>query len=134
MSRVRLLLADGVGLGKTIQAGLILTELMARRVAHRILVVSPAGPLLDQWQQEMTERFGLRLQIIDRACLEDVRRSTELGANPFDHIPLGLVSLDFLKQERILNLLDKMSSSSTKLIIAWTSVPHRIVKIPSAGI
>src|SRR5437773_3961964 len=48
MSRVRLLLADGVGLGKTIQAGLILTELLARRLAHRILVVAPAGPLLSQ--------------------------------------------------------------------------------------
>ena len=109
MSRVRLLLADGVGLGKTIQAGLILTELMARRVAHRILIVSPAGPLLDQWQLEMSERFGLRLEIIDRAKLEEIRRSTELGANPFDHIPLGLVSIDFLKQERIIDLLERAS-------------------------
>ena len=53
MSRPRLLLADGVGLGKTIQAGLILTELIARRIAHRILIVSPAGPLLEQWKTEM---------------------------------------------------------------------------------
>jgi len=59
-SRARLLLADGVGLGKTIQAGLVLTELIARRIAHRILTVAPAGPLLEQWQMEMTERFGLR--------------------------------------------------------------------------
>jgi hypothetical protein len=48
MSRVRMLLADGVGLGKTIQAGLVITELMARRLAQRILIVSPAGPLLEQ--------------------------------------------------------------------------------------
>ncbi|HEY9631560.1 MAG TPA: helicase-related protein [Coleofasciculaceae cyanobacterium] len=109
MGRVRLLLADGVGLGKTIQAGLILTELIARRVAHRILVVSPAGPLLDQWQLEMTERFGLRMDVIDRAKLEEIRRKTELGANPFDHIPLGLVSIDFLKQERVLDLLERAS-------------------------
>lgn len=109
MSRVRLLLADGVGLGKTIQAGLILTELMARRVAHRILIVSPAGPLLEQWQMEMGERFGLRMEVIDRAKLEEIRRTTELGANPFDHIPLGLVSIDFLKQERILDLLERAS-------------------------
>src|ERR687892_707803 len=78
MSRVRLLLADGVGLGKTIQAGLVITELMARRVAHRILVVSPAGPLLEQWRFEMAQRFGLRLEVIDRGRLEEVRRSTEL--------------------------------------------------------
>lgn len=109
MSRVRLLLADGVGLGKTIQAGLVLTELMARRVAHRILIVSPAGPLLEQWKIEMGERFGLRMEVIDRAKLEEIRRTTELGANPFDHIPLGLVSIDFLKQERILDLLERAS-------------------------
>ncbi len=109
MSRPRLLLADGVGLGKTIQAGLILTELVARRLAHRILVVSPAGPLMEQWQFEMSERFGLRLEFIDRAKLEDIRRSTELGSNPFDHIPLGLVSIDFLKQERVLDQLERAS-------------------------
>ncbi|MBD2358143.1 DEAD/DEAH box helicase family protein [Tolypothrix sp. FACHB-123] len=109
MSRVRLLLADGVGLGKTIQAGLVLTELMARRVAHRILIVCPSGPLLEQWKLEMAERFGLRLDVINRARLEEIRRSTELGANPFDHIPLGLVSIDFLKQERVLELLERAS-------------------------
>lgn len=109
MSRVRLLLADGVGLGKTIEAGLVLTELMARRLAHRILIVTPAGPLLDQWKVEMAERFGLRPDVIDRARLEEIRRSTELGANPFDHIPLGLASIDFLKQERVLDLLERAS-------------------------
>lgn len=105
--RPRLLLADGVGLGKTIQAGLVLTELVARRIAHRILIVSPAGPLLAQWKEEMRERFGLRLEVIDRATLEEVRRQNELGANPFDHIPLGLASIDFLKQEKVLELLER---------------------------
>lgn len=109
MSRVRMLLADGVGLGKTIQAGLVITELVARRLAHRILIVSPAGPLLEQWQMEMSQRFGLRLEVIDRAKLDDVRRGTELGSNPFDHVPLGLVSVDFLKQERVLELLERAS-------------------------
>ncbi|MDX1963862.1 MAG: DEAD/DEAH box helicase family protein, partial [Pirellulales bacterium] len=109
MSRVRLLLADGVGLGKTIQAGLVITELVARRLAHRILIVSPAGPLMAQWQVEMSERFGLRLEVIDRQKLEDIRRSTELGSNPFDYVSLGLVSVDFLKQERILEQLERTS-------------------------
>jgi SNF2 family DNA or RNA helicase len=107
MSRPRLLLADGVGLGKTIQAGLILTELMARRIAHRILIVSPAGPLMEQWKTEMLERFGLRATVIDRAKLNDIRRSTELGANPFDHIAIGLASMDFLKQETVLDQLER---------------------------
>ena len=109
MSRVRLLLADGVGLGKTIQAGLVITELIARRVAHRILIVSPAGPLLEQWRVELAERFGLRMERIDRALLETVRKATELGANPFDAIPLGLVSIDFLKQEAVLTQLERAS-------------------------
>lgn len=109
MSRVRLLLADGVGLGKTIQAGLVITELVARRLAHRVLIVSPAGPLLQQWELEMAERFGLRLEVIDRAKLDEVRRTQELGANPFDHIPLALASIDFLKQERVLDQLERAS-------------------------
>src|SRR5438128_2547474 len=50
LRRARLLLADGVGLSKTIQVGLVITELIARRLAHRVLVVSPPGPLLEQWQ------------------------------------------------------------------------------------
>lgn len=107
LGRVRLMLADGVGLGKTIQAGLIIAELVARRLAHRILVVSPAGPLLEQWRAEMRDRFGLRLQVIDRTALEETRRGTELGANPFDHITLGLASIDFLKQERVLSELER---------------------------
>jgi hypothetical protein len=86
MSRVRVLWAEGVGLGKTIQAGLIITELVARRLAHRILIVSPAGPSMGQWQTELSERFGLRPEIIDRARLEDVRRSvtvpTALSGGP----------------------------------------------------
>lgn len=107
MPRVRLLLADGVGLGKTIQAGLVITEMIARRLAHRILVVSPAGPLLEQWKSELLERFGLRMTVVDRGQLEETRRGTELGANPFDHLPLALASVDFLKQERILDLLER---------------------------
>jgi superfamily II DNA or RNA helicase len=109
MSRVRLLLADAVGLGKTIQAGLIVTEMIARRMAHRVLIVSPAGPLLEQWRLEMAERFGLRLEVIDRSKLDEIRRGTELGSNPFDHVPLGIVSIDFLKQERILDQLERAS-------------------------
>jgi SNF2 family DNA or RNA helicase len=109
MSRVRLLLGDGAGLGKTIQAGLVITELMARRVAHRILVVSPAGPLPEQWRLKMAQRFGLGLEVIDRGRLEEVRCSTELGANPFEHLSLGLASIDLLKQERVLDQLERTS-------------------------
>ena len=110
LPRPRLLLADGVGLGKTIEAGLIAVELIARRRAHRILVVAPAGPLLTQWQQELRARFGLRFtRIADNAALQDQRRTLERGGNPFAAIALCLTSLDFAKQERVLEELERAS-------------------------
>ncbi len=108
LPRPRLLLADGVGLGKTIEAGLIICEMIARRRAHRVLIVAPAGPLLVQWAQELRQRFGLRFTIIaDAAALQEQRRRLELGGNPFDAIALCLVSLDFVKQERVLEELER---------------------------
>ena len=108
LPRPRLLLADGVGLGKTIEAGLIICELIARRRAHRVLVVAPAGPLLVQWAQELRQRFGLRFTLVaDGAALQEQRRKLELGGNPFDAIALCLVSLDFAKQERVLEELER---------------------------
>ena len=107
MARPRLMLADDVGLGKTVEAGLVLAELIARRRAHRILIVSPAGPLLRQWQEEMRERFGLRFRVLDSDALKAIRRGSEFGANPFDHVALGLISIDFAKQETVLQELDR---------------------------
>ncbi|HEY8289061.1 MAG TPA: helicase-related protein, partial [Acetobacteraceae bacterium] len=110
MPRPRLLLADGVGLGKTVQAGLIAAELISRRRAHRIIVVSPAGPLLTQWGQELRQRFGLRFTpIADAASLRDQRARLELGNNPFGSIALCLTSLDFAKQEHVLEDLERAS-------------------------
>ena len=129
MSRSRLLLADGVGLGKTVEAGLIAAELIARRRAHRVLIVSPAGPLLQQWNDEMRLRFGLRFEAIrDWGALQEKRRELVQGANPFDHIALGLLSIDFAKQEKVLQDLERT---------AWDLViideAHHAVKLGTAG-
>ena len=108
LPRPRLLLADGVGLGKTIQACLIATELIARRQAHRIVVVTPSGPLLTQWEQELRLRFGLRFTVLaDAAALRAQRRRLERGGNPFQAMPLCLTSLDFAKQEPVLEELER---------------------------
>lgn len=128
MSRVRMLLADGVGLGKTIQAGLIITELIARRLVHRVLFVTPAGLLLEQWKFEMRDRFGLRIETVDRAKLDSLRRGTELGSNPFDHVPLGIVSIDFLKQESV---IEKLERSSYDVIVIDEA--HHCADAGSAG-
>ncbi|HYZ24489.1 MAG TPA: helicase-related protein, partial [Rhodopila sp.] len=110
MTRPRLLLADGVGLGKTVQAGLIAAELVTRRRAHRILVVTPPGPLLRQWEQEMRQRFGLRFTTIaDAAELRARRRGLEAGANPFQATALCLTSLDFAKQDHVLKELERVA-------------------------
>ena len=71
--RIRSLLADEVGLGKTIEAGLILRELKLRGMAKRVLVVAPKG-LVRQWQAEMRLHFGEKLQFIDPAELAAFRQ------------------------------------------------------------
>lgn len=127
MSRPRLLLADGVGLGKTVEAGLVITELIARRRAHRILIVSPAGPLLSQWNREMRSRFGLRFQTV-RDAGEELRRSLVLGANPFDHVSYCLTSIDFAKQEKVLQELER---TSWDLVVIDEA--HHCVRLGTAG-
>jgi superfamily II DNA or RNA helicase len=128
MSRPRILLADGVGLGKTIEAGLVLVELIARRRAHRVLIVSPPGVLLDQWRQEMRDRFGLRFDVLDRERLDELRRTHELGCNPFDDVALGLISVDFAKQEKVLSELER---SQYDLIVVDEA--HHAFRLGSAG-
>ncbi len=110
LPRPRLLLADGVGLGKTIEAGLIAAEWIARRRAHRILIVAPAGPLLRQWAQEMRYRFGLDFTVLaDAAALRDERRAMALGGNPFGNRAFILTAIDFAKQETVLEELERVS-------------------------
>jgi superfamily II DNA or RNA helicase len=75
---MRLLIADEVGLGKTIEAGLVWTELEARRQANRVLVVCPSA-LLSKWRREMDERFGFELIELDVKGLDDLLGSLETG-------------------------------------------------------
>jgi len=97
MIRVNLLLADDVGLGKTIEAGLVMQELIARRHARRILIVCPAS-LQRQWQDEMADKFHLSFQIVDAAAIQDLRREYGIHTNPWNSFPRLITSMDFLKQ------------------------------------
>lgn len=67
----RMLIADEVGLGKTIEAGLFWTELEARGMANRVFVICPAG-LVEKWQREMVERFGFELKRFDQQTRQDL--------------------------------------------------------------
>jgi ERCC4-related helicase len=99
--RPSLLIADDVGLGKTIEAGLALLELMARGRASRVLIVTPPG-LMDQWQEELREKFGLELTIIDNAAgLARAQTQLPAGISPWDALPRVITSVDFVKKETV---------------------------------
>ena len=102
--RTTLLIADDVGLGKTIEAGLVVQELVLRHRARTALVVCPASLQL-QWRDEMREKFGLEFRIVDRQLLGELRRSRGVTANPFAHFPRLIVSIDWLKAELGMRLL-----------------------------
>ncbi len=103
--RVNLLIADDVGLGKTIEAGLVAQELLLRHRVRRVMVVCPATLTL-KWKAEMAEKFGLDFTIVDSECLKRLRRTHGINANPFRVHPLTIVSLQWLpgpRAERILS-------------------------------
>ena len=78
---LRLLMADEVGLGKTIEAGLVWTEMEARRQADRVLVVCPSM-LVEKWRREMEDRFGFFLTELDAPGLDDLLDRLESGRTP----------------------------------------------------
>ena len=104
MPRTTLLIADDVGLGKTIEAGLVVQELLLRHRARTAMVVCPASLQL-QWRDELREKFGLEFRVVDRELLGQLRRARGVGANPFAHFPRLIVSIDWLKGELGMRLL-----------------------------
>lgn len=103
MPRVNLLIADDVGLGKTIEAGLVLQELIIRHRTRRILIVCPAA-LQIQWRDQMRDKFGLEFRIVDSALMKQLRRQRGIHVNPWTHFPRLITSIDFLKRDRPLRL------------------------------
>jgi superfamily II DNA or RNA helicase len=97
LPRPRLLLADDVGLGKTVEAGLILQELSARRRANRVLVVCPAG-IMNQWRQELERRFSFKFAIFDSDSIHERRKELEIGSNPWAVESRVIASMDFVKR------------------------------------
>jgi SNF2 domain-containing protein len=81
LPRVNLFIADDVGLGKTIEAGLIARELLMRKKVREIVVACPPSMLL-QWRDELENRFGLLFEILDKDFVQEVRRERGFGVNP----------------------------------------------------
>ena len=103
MPRVNLLLADDVGLGKTIETGLVVQELLARKRIQRILVLCPAS-LQIKWKEEMESKFQLPFNIINRSEIQNLRKEYGIHVNPWNTFPRLITSFDFLKREQPKNL------------------------------
>jgi superfamily II DNA or RNA helicase len=98
LPRVNLFIADDVGLGKTIEAGLISRELLLRKKVREIVVCCPPSMLL-QWKDELEARFGLTFEILDKDYVKRVRRERGFGVNPWTTHSRFLVSQRLLIDE-----------------------------------
>jgi superfamily II DNA or RNA helicase len=99
LSTVRLLIADDVGIGKTIEAGLIARELMDRGEIVRLAILCPPH-LVEQWQSELETRFNLQAIALTSVSAARIERELPHGVRLFDHHPVVVVSLDYIKSER----------------------------------
>lgn len=102
----RLLLADAVGLGKTIQAGLVLAELYLRGMVERALVLAPPA-VRAGWAHELRARFGLPVDVVDLPALLHLERSGAVGANPWSQSPVIVSSIDLVKRPEILGAVER---------------------------
>ena len=98
LPRVNLFIADDVGLGKTIEAGLIARELLLRKRVQDIVVAAPPSMLL-QWKDELANRFGLMFEILDKDYIKHVRQERGFGVNPWTTHSRFLVSHRLLIDE-----------------------------------
>ncbi|MFW9828359.1 MAG: SNF2-related protein [Candidatus Thorarchaeota archaeon] len=109
----RIILADEVGLGKTIEAGIYIKEMMARDLAERILIVVPAS-LVKQWQFEMQNKFNLNFTIYDGKKVRELKhkgsyKHPEMLQNPFYYDNLIICSLQFARNKKYIELLSSIS-------------------------
>ncbi|MEU8178607.1 DISARM system SNF2-like helicase DrmD [Microbispora hainanensis] len=137
MPRVNLLIADDVGLGKTIEAGLVIQEMLLRHRARRVMVVCPA-PLTIKWREEMADKFGLDFVVLDSELLKDLKRTYGLGANPFTVYPRIIISLQWLRTPRVGRLLDEVLTSENRYpgffdLLVVDEVHHCAPAAPRSG-
>ncbi len=109
----RIILADEVGLGKTIEAGIYIKEMIARDLAERILIIVPAS-LVKQWAFEMSNKFNLEFTIYDGKKVKELKRKgsykhPDILQNPFYYDNLIICSLQFARNKKYIELLSSIS-------------------------
>ena len=121
---MNLLIADDVGLGKTIEAGLIVRELLLRRRVDFIVVAAPPSMTL-QWQDELEAKFGLSFQIIDRDRLAEMRRMRGFGVNPWATGPRFIISHRLLTEETyVAGLRDLLGNFRSRTLLILDEAHH----------
>lgn len=113
LETVRLLIADDVGVGKTIEAGLIVRELLDRGEVDRLAVLCPPH-LCDQWQEELDNRFHIRAEIVRSTTAARLERGLPAGSSIFTEYPFTIVSLDYIKSK---NRRDAFAEQCPELVI-----------------
>lgn len=133
--RPRILLADAVGLGKTIEIGMILSELVRRGRGERILVVTPRH-VLEQMQFELWTRFALPFVRLDSLGIQRIRRQLPANRNPFSYYKRPIVSIDTLKTDRYVSYLSKQHWDAVVIdeshnVTNSTALNNRLAKLLS---
>jgi len=96
---VRLLIADDVGIGKTVEAALVARELLDRNEIRRLAVLCPPH-LAEQWQKELLEKFHIDAELVLSSTIQRLERNLPIGVSVFDRHPFVVVSTDFVKSDR----------------------------------
>ncbi|GAA3572649.1 DEAD/DEAH box helicase [Nonomuraea rosea] len=131
--RPRLLIADAVGLGKTLEIGLLLSELIRRGRGDRILVVTPRH-ILEQFQHELWTRFAIPLVALDSTGIARMQQRLPAGRNPFDYYKRVIASIDTLKSARYREQLrgvewDAVVMDESHKLISKTALNNQLARV-----